>query len=65
MNDIINKAVASTPTDESSAVGPAMDKLLFGDASKYYDGAKLVLAADKRSQPGSFLESRIVLMPKM
>ncbi|WP_077188914.1 DotA/TraY family protein [Burkholderia cenocepacia] len=55
MNDIINKAVASTPTDESSAVGPAMDKILFGDASKYYDGAKLVLAADKRSQPGSFL----------
>ncbi|KAB0640713.1 DotA/TraY family protein [Burkholderia stagnalis] len=55
MNDIINKAVASSPTDESSAVGPAMDKLLFSDAVKYYDGAKLVLAADKRSQPGSFL----------
>ena len=29
--------------------------ILTGDASKYYDGAKLVLAADKRSQPGSFL----------
>lgn len=55
MNDIINKAVASSPTDESSAVGPAMDSLIFGDASKYYDGAKLVLAANKRSQPGSFL----------
>ncbi|WP_080484664.1 DotA/TraY family protein [Burkholderia cenocepacia] len=55
MNDIINKAVASSPTDESSAVGPAMDSLIFADASKYYDGAKLVLAANKRSQPGSFL----------
>ncbi|MHA6860390.1 DotA/TraY family protein [Ralstonia pseudosolanacearum] len=48
MNDRINKAVHSTPTNTGPLIGPAMDKLIFGDAAKYRDGADAVLAADPR-----------------
>ena len=58
MNDRINKAVHSTPTNDPS-MGPALDRVVFSDAEKYRDGAAQVLAYDKRAgilaRAGSFL----------